>query len=41
MLRQMGIHIESLAIIESLDNCMIKLKGVESNGEGNNRHNVK
>ena len=26
MLRQTGLHIESLAIIESLDNCQIKLK---------------
>ena len=26
MLRQTGIHVESLAIIESLDNCQIKLK---------------
>lgn len=25
-LRKMGIHVESLAIIESLDNCQIKLK---------------
>ena len=25
-LRQMGIHVESLAIIESLDNCEIKIK---------------
>lgn len=25
-LRQMGVHIESLAIIESLDDCRIKLK---------------
>ncbi len=28
-LRQMGIHIESLAIIESLDDCRIKLKGAQ------------
>ena len=26
VLRQMGIHVESLAIIESLDNCEIKIK---------------
>ncbi len=26
MLRQMGIHVESLAVIESLDDCKIKLK---------------
>ena len=26
MLRQTGIHVESLAIIESLDDCQIKLK---------------
>lgn len=25
-LRQMGVHVESLAIIESLDNCQIKLR---------------
>ena len=25
-LRDMGIHVESLAIIESLDNCQIKIK---------------
>ena len=26
MLRQMGIHVESLAVIESLDDCQIRLK---------------
>ena len=26
LLREAGIHVESLAIIESLDNCEIKLK---------------
>jgi xanthine phosphoribosyltransferase len=26
LLREKGIHIESLAIIESLDNCEIKIK---------------
>ena len=26
ILREKGIHIESLAIIESLDNCEIKIK---------------
>ena len=25
-LRKLGIHVESLAIIESLDNCTIKIK---------------
>lgn len=29
MLRQMGIHVESLAIIESLNDCRIKLKETE------------
>lgn len=28
-LRQKGIHVESLAIIESLDNCQIKIRGME------------
>lgn len=28
MLRQQGIHVESLAIIESLDDCKIKFKEV-------------
>ena len=28
MLRQTGIHVESLAVIESLDNCEIKLKDI-------------